>query len=362
MLCPHCRSEIPVASAACPSCHTAILVGGSPLSPAPVEPKQPPLALRLLAVFGGVFCFALVALLGVGAARKAYPRMNAEALGYAFGTCIGAFLLSGVVLLIYLKVGKKKHNPAYLFGATCAFALLWAVLGIAPQIGKREPSQEEINAKIARLAREGLGQAPVSRDEDELDGLLRSFFADVKKFNEDYNAEIAAIDNSSLQSLYSAGSFDSEANISLMLDQLHVTLALDEKYASLRPLIQKLKTRLDASSLSESSKRNFWKGFNDSIESGMQPRDAVMAKEHAWLSDSIGLYEFMRDSRKSFHVKGKQILFDSDDLVAAYNQKIEKVQSERKEFLEIKEQFAKSQQEKLGKLGLKQSDFGQGHN
>ncbi len=95
----------------------------------------------------------------------------------------------------------------------------------------------------------------------------------------------------------------------------------------------------------------------------MQPRDAVMAKEHVWLSDSIGLYEFMRDSRKSFHVKGKQILFDSDQLVDAYNQRLDKVQSERKEFVETKEQFAKSQQEKLGKLGLKQSDFGAtGHN
>ncbi len=205
MLCPHCRSEIPVTSAACPVCHTAILPGGNPLSPVPVTPKPPALAFRLLAVFAGVLCFAVIALLSVLAARKTYPVMNPEALGFAFGTCIGAFLLSGVALLIYLKVSKKKHTPAYLFAATCAFALLWAVLGIAPQIGKRaEPSQEEINARIARLAREGLGQAPVSRNEDELDGLLRGFFADVKKFNEDYNAEIATIDNSSLQLCFTA--------------------------------------------------------------------------------------------------------------------------------------------------------------
>ena len=357
MLCPHCRSEIPVASAACPFCHTAILAGGSPLSPAPVAPKPPALAFRLLAVFGGVLCFAFIALLSIGAARKAYPVMNTEALGYAFGTCIGAFLLSGVVLLIYLKVSKKKHTPAYLFGATCAFALLWAVLGIAPQIGKREQSQEEINARIARLAREGLGQAPVSRNEDELDGLLRSFFADVKKFNEDYRAEIAATDNSSLNVLYTPDSFNSEANIARMLDQLRATLAVDEKYASLQPLLQKLKSRLDASPLSESSKKDFWKGVNDSMQAATGPRDDLLAKEHAWLGDSIDLYEFMRDSRKSFHVKGKQILFDSDDLVDSYNRKIEKVESERKEFLETKERYAKSQQEKLGKLGLKQSDF-----
>src|SRR5258708_18069880 len=162
-----------------------------------------------------------------------------------------------------MKVSKKKHTPAYLFAATCAFALLWAVLGIAPQIGKRaEPSQDDINARIARLAREGTGQAPVGANEDEFDALIRTFFADVKKFNEDYRAEIAATDNSALPSLYTADSFNTDANISRMLDQLHVTLTLDEKYASLQPLLQTFKVKVAASPLTQSSNPPFFKGIN----------------------------------------------------------------------------------------------------
>jgi len=47
------------------------------------------------------------------------------------------------------------------------------------------------------------------------------------------------------------------------------------------------------------------------MQAATGPRDDLIAKEHTWLGDSIDLYEFhCGTARKSFHVKGKQILFD----------------------------------------------------
>jgi hypothetical protein len=360
MLCPHCSKEIPLGSPACPFCAQQFL-SGDPLSAVgglPATTPAAPTVLKVLSVIGGILCLLIIVSLSAILTRRTHPSMDALAVGFLIGTCIGAFLFPVIGILLYAKFNKRRHVPAYLFGATCGFALLWSFLGIVPQFAKQSPSSpDQIQQRIAMLAKEGTGQARKSGNQDEYDEILRSLFADAKKFNDDYNAEVAANDRSAPDVIYSANSYKNDANISRTLAQLHATLAIDEKYSSVQPLIQKTKERLAASSLSESSKQQFLKGFEGSIQKNMEPRNDLIAKERIWLEDSIDLYEFMKAHEKSFYVKNNKILFTSDDPLSAYNEKFRNVDSERKDFLAARDKFNKAQKEGLGKLGLKPSDF-----
>jgi hypothetical protein len=363
MLCPKCSKEIPPAFTFCPFCAQAA-ISGDPLSataampPLPPPAKEAPLTLKILAVAGGLVCVLIVVLMSLVLTRRTHLTMNPEAIGFAIGTCIGAFLFPIIGVLLYAKFNKKKHVPAYLFGAICGFALLFSFFGIVPQFAKPSVSSpDEIHKRLATLAKEATGQKPVGKNQDEYDDILRGFFADIKKFNDDYHAEIAAADNSALKSLYTASSFSNDANISKTIEQLQAVRDLDEKHASMEPIIQKTKERLFASSMSESAKQEFWNGFESSLQKSLQPREEVNAKEHAWLTDSINLYQFMQANEKSFHVKNNKVLFTGDSLLSAFNEKIGKADAERKDFLAAQEKFHKAQQEGLGKLGLKPSDF-----
>jgi len=71
----------------------------------------------------------------------------------------------------------------------------------------------------------------------------------------------------------------------------------------------------------------------------------------------------MQDNEHSFHVKDNKVVFASADLLNEYNEKFHKADGERKEFLAANAKFKKLQEEGLGKIGLKPSDFGAtGHN
>jgi hypothetical protein len=65
----------------------------------------------------------------------------------------------------------------------------------------------------------------------------------------------------------------------------------------------------------------------------------------------------MKENQKSFYVKGEKIVFRSDDALSSYNEKVDKVEAERKEFLAAQNRFQQAQKERLGKLGLKPADF-----
>ncbi|HWZ99353.1 MAG TPA: hypothetical protein VN025_16465 [Candidatus Dormibacteraeota bacterium] len=365
MICPACLKEIPSTSTTCPFCGQTSL-SGDPLSatpamraaPPPAPAREAPAALKILAVTGGFLCVFIIVMMSAYVTRKTHTVMDAQAIGYAVGMCIGVFLLPVIGVLIYAKVNKRKHVPAYLFGVTCGIALFWSFLGILPQLAKQSASSpDKVNERIATLAKEATGQQPNSGNQEKYDDIIRPFFADIKKFNDEYMEEVNKLDNSALKTMYGAKSFDGDETISRVLEQLHATQNVDQKYASMDPLLKKTKDRLFASSASQEEKEAFWNGFESSFKKSLQPREEANAKEQLWLNDSIGLYEFMQANEKSFHVKNNKIVFGSGELLNEYNEKYKKVDAERKDFLAAKQSFEKAQKEGLGKIGLKPSDF-----
>jgi|SRR5579859_1891884 len=370
MFCPKCLQEIPASSTACPFCaHN--FAPGEILSVRPgthaVPPPPPPLAKQsflnrfpdwLLSVFTIAGAMVVLAI-GIYKTKVAPHPSEAEKGGYLFGAILGPVLIAW--LIVWLATRKRNppvpSNHKGVMGISIAlFVSLLSLVGALKTL--RPPTQEETNARIARLAKEGTGQAPKSADEGKLDEIIRPFFADIKKFNDDYMAEVNTLDKSAITPLYGAKTFDGDYNISKAIEELRAMDAVEEKYASMEPLIRKTKDRVFASSLSDAEKKDFWDGFEGSFRKSLKPRDDVNASERLWLKDSIVLYEFMKANEDSFHIKENKVIFASTALLNEYNDKLQKADGERKEFLAAQGRFKKLQEEGLGKMGLKPSDFG----
>jgi len=333
---------------------------GVPPPPPPPLVRQsflsrfPDWLLAVLTIVGAILVLAI----GFYHTKLAPHSSESEKGGYLFG----ALLVPTLIAWLIVWLATRKRNPPIpsnhkgVMGIS--IALFVSLLSLAGGLKPYRPRTEsETKDRIARLAKEGTGQAPKSADEGKFDEIIRPFFADIKKFNDDYMAEVNALDKSAIAPLYGAKTLDGDYNISKAIEQLQAMDAVEEKYASMDPLIQKTKERLFASSLSDGEKKDFWGGFEDSFRKSLKPRDEVNASERIWLKDSIALYEFMKANEDSFHVKENKVVFASTDLLNEYNQKFQKADGERKEFLAAKERFKKIQEEGLGKIGLKPSDF-----
>ncbi|HJZ64138.1 MAG TPA: hypothetical protein VKD70_07465 [Candidatus Acidoferrum sp.] len=370
MFCPKCLQEIPASSTVCPFCAHSLAPGeilserpgarGVPPPPPPPLVRQsflsrfPDWLLAVLTIVGAILVLAI----GFYHTKLAPHSSESEKGGYLFG----ALLVPTLIAWLIVWLATRKRNPPIpsnhkgVMGIS--IALFVSLLSLAGGLKPYRPRTEsETKDRIARLAKEGTGQAPKSADEGKFDEIIRPFFADIKKFNDDYMAEVNALDKSAIAPLYGAKTLDGDYNISKAIEQLQAMDAVEEKYASMDPLIQKTKERLFASSLSDGEKKDFWGGFEDSFRKSLKPRDEVNASERIWLKDSIALYEFMKANEDSFHVKENKVVFASTDLLNEYNQKFQKADGERKEFLAAKERFKKIQEEGLGKIGLKPSDF-----
>lgn len=361
MNCAKCGKEMPSGASVCPVCGAAILPG-DPLRAARVGSATPRLSSSLwgiLAGIGSLVCFAIVAFFGYLSTLRAYHSSSAEAAGYWFGRCLGAYLLPLIGVFLYYKIQRKKPTAARRVFVISVWALGISLLSFIGEFGGTKPlSPQEMKQHIGALAKEATGATPVSADKTKWDGALRMFFSDIKSFNENYEKEVAQLDNSALKDLYSAESFGSAENITQMLAQLHATLDLDEKYASMQPIFDKLKERVSAMDASDSEKQAFWVGFESSARKSLEPRETALAKERDWLQGSIGLYDFARSNEGGYSVRNGKLIFKKGGLADDFNEKMKSVTGLRSEFFKAQEAYHKSQNRALGEIGLQPGDLG----
>jgi hypothetical protein len=361
MNCPQCAKEIPAGYSSCPACGASV-VAGDPLSAAPqypVTPASSSVVATVLAAIGSLLCFVIIVVLSASATRKAYPSMTSEGAGYLTGRCIGAYLFPLIGVFLYYKLRHKKPSAARRVFVISAWALFLALLATAGEYRPPMPlSQAEMNRHIGALAKGDAGQVPASGNQTKWDGVLRSFFADIKSFNNDYMKEVAQNDNSALKTLYTANSFATAESVNQVLTQLHATLDLDDKYASMQPIFDKLKERVFAMDASDPEKQAFWQSFESSARASMAPREKAIATERDWLKASIDLYEFIQANQGSYSVAKGKVLFNVSGLAGGFNDRMKKATQLRSEFVQAQEAFHKAQNEKLGQLGLQPSDLG----
>jgi len=328
----------------------------APLAPAPSSSP----VKTVLRVLGSLFCVLVIVALNLVNASKVHHPSSAEAVGYLFGLCFGAYLFPLIVAFFYYRFRKRpKPSAAHRFLVISAWALVLALISTAGQLRTSAPlTQQEIQRHIGELAKQAAGQLPVSPDQTKWDGPIRSFFTDIKTFNESYMKEAAQVDNPALKSLYTADSFRTPVSVAQTLSQLHTTLDLDDKYASMQPIIDKFKQRIQATDASKSEKDSIMQGFEESARKSLEPREAAAAKEREWLQSSIELYEFIQANQHSYSVRGGKLIFKTTGLADEFNEKVHKATGLRSEFKQAQDAFHQAQNEKLGSFGLQPSDLG----
>ena len=155
-----------------------------------------------------------------------------------------------------------------------------------------------------------------------------------------------------------AWSFRERARMERILSQLRAAEAVDEKYGSLEPLLERMRARVRAVDAPDGTKEEFLKGFTSSANEGLARRTELTAKEKAWVQASIDLYESAMAAKPSYYIRNGKLIFQSAEAVAEFDGKMKKAQDLRGEFLSANEAFEKTKREGFSKLKLQPSDLG----
>ncbi len=338
MTCPSCGAEVPTGASLCPKCSLNVTVApvlSSP-DPQPARPeqrKQSGWAVRTGAWLLSAVCWYLVFTLSLTTTLRRYGSFTAEAYGYFFGYCAMAFVVPLIGTTLYFR--KRVPRPP-VHRRALVVSGLGVLFSVLAHSGNNSLSVALPAERVAVLAKEGAGILPASRDESIWDGAARSFFKDITEFNRRYVAEAGALDQSALAGLYSAESFRDRAQMEKILSQLRAAEAVDEKYGSLEPLLERMRARVRAVDAPDGTKEEFLKGFTSSTNEGLARRTELTAKEKAWVQASIDLYESAMAAKPSYYIRNGKLIFQSAEAVAEFDGKMKKAQDLRGEFLSAK--------------------------
>ncbi len=352
MNCPVCGAEIPSGSNLCPKCILGDPIASSTPSPGP-QPASPRAvrqsawAARVGAWFLSAVGWYFIVMFSLLTAVDKY--------GFLVGWYIVVLLfpLIGVTLYYRNRIPKLPMHRRVL--VVSAWALLLSIITVQ---GNRSLGVNLTTDRVGRLAQEGAGLLPTSPDQSVWDASVRSLSADIAEFNRQYVAEAGALDQSALTGIYSAESFRDRARMEKIMSQLHAALAVDEKYSSIEPLLERMKARVRAVDAPNSAKVHFLEGITSGVGEELSKRTEITSKEKAWIQASIDLYEFTFAKKSSYFLRDEKLVFRDADVASEFDLRIKKAETLRTDFLQAKENFDKFQKERLGKLNLKPSDLG----
>ena len=303
-------------------------------------------------------CFGLVFFLNYLKALHWAGVMNPEAVGYMIG---GAMVPIAIGLVVMYLLERKRTRKSH-FGAkallSAAIALAVTLFSFAGAMTRSRISPDsDAKHKAGTLLKEAAGKVPASANVNWYDGPTRDFFHDILEMNQRYVAEAAAADNSALKGLYSSKSYAGPAHMQKVVTQLRTALAIDEKYASLDPIIKKMEDRVAGANASESEKQQFLRGWHESIQKSLRPRNDVIEKEEAWMKCTIELYEFAIAHTGEYSIRDNKLYFRNNTARESFTAQQTKSDALRKEFLKAKNAFEESRKSKMNQMGVSSSDL-----
>jgi hypothetical protein len=334
-------------------------IGGCVSSPVPVSPNfdsSPPAPLPqplspakrafvALLVFLGIALSVAKALLWSGGV------WSSETSGYA----IGALLIP--LAVSYLIAGRKKNRKPVLFGmifAGLAFVLCLMELSHPPKDPK---------AEVADVIREANGTKPIDRRgafDSPQDKLLREVMTELLDNAKAYREKAHEL-QAGLQKLYMPESFSGPEAMSRTRDSVQKAAALDHEFGlQIEQWPARVREQTAQSSLSESDKRAFLKGFdgafsNSEIVALRRQGDQI---EVQWCKDTLALYDFARSQGARIHVKDAHIPVDDDNVRTRFNDLLHQSCEQHQKMTDTNAQLAKLQQDGLQKFGLTRKDVG----
>ena len=361
MFCTACGSELD-AQGNCLRCAPPVSVSpptvpsGDAFVVTPSEVKTgywKPLAIAL-----SVPLFLFVLVLNFTRALRWAGTMTAESFGYMLGGVLVSVAAGFLGMFLAGKArGRKVAPPSKTLGIA-AIAVCLSIFALAGErASKHASSATEINHQVGDLLKEAAGTKPSSGDSHWWDAATRDFFHDILEMNQQYTAEVAALDNSAIKDLYSVNSYRGKARMEKVVAQLQAALAVDEKYASLDPLVKKLEERIAEADASEKEKQEFLTGLKNSMDKSLAPRNEVIRGEEAWMKSTIDLYEYVIAHASEYSIRGDKLYFQDDATKDEFTSRQAQAIALYKEFLQAKRASDSSRKNGLDKLGVAPSDL-----
>jgi hypothetical protein len=188
------------------------------------------------------------------------------------------------------------------------------------------------------------------------DPAARSLMKDIASRNQQYVSEISALDETA-KPLYTPESFRDAAAIQQMIDQLHVRLAVADKYTDWQPIFSKMKDYVGAVDASEDEKRKFMLSYDSTLPKTITVCKAISDKEHAWLQASLDLYQFTLSKDGAYVWQPNNLAFKKRSDSDAFRQKFLKARALNTEFLKAYWQVRQAQEAMMAQLGMQASDL-----
>jgi hypothetical protein len=368
MTCPSCGSELdPTGN--CAHCRT-LAVPAVPVPPAAISsPSGDPFVPGTAEAFPNrwkaplftiLSIILLVPVVGLNYLRALHWAgvINAESFGYMMGSVVISLLLGLFAMFLVQKARRKKTSPVSQPLGVVSIALLFSVFQFTAGLASRRGGPE-FNAyhQAGNLLKEAAGKQPVSKNANWWDAPTRDFFQDILQMNRSYSAEAAALDSSAIKDLYSSSSYGGKVHMEQVISQLAAALAVDEKYASLDPLMKKMDDRVAALSVSEGEKQAFLKGMKNSMEKNLAPREKLLRTEEVWMKSTIDLYKFVIAHTNDYSIRDNKLYFRNDAVRDEFTAQQSKAIALHKDFLSVKSAFDESQKSTMKQLGVAPSDL-----
>jgi hypothetical protein len=359
MLCPSCGRELGN-EPHCSFCATAV----TPNSPEPCPPgdafpsaKSPSLLDRAKPVILVLISLALwspIVYFSYLRALRWAGIMTDEAVGYMIGGCLFPLLVGLLAMYLVAKARGKKSAPPTRFFGVSVVALLISFLSFAGSL-KGPPNSAE--HQVGDLLRQAAGNKPATADANWWDSPTRDFFHDILTRNQQYIAEVHGLDSSAIKDLYSPDSYAGTVHMQKVVSQLRAAFTVDTKYSSLDPALKSMRERVAAAHASESEKRNFLKGVNESIGRVINLRTELIRTGKVWMDNTLDLYGFMLAHSSDYSIRDTKLYFADSAIRKEFIARQSKAIASHKDFLKAEAAFENSRESDLNQLGVSSSEF-----
>jgi len=328
----------------------------APLAPARARtPSNYSWAFRLGAWTLSAACWYFIVMMNLIIIIRTYGHFSAETSVRFVVIILANSLLPLIGVFLYYRKRTPRppiHRKVLLVSV---FAMVFSSL---PYRGSWLSPTSLTKERIGILAKEGAGLLPVSQDQSVWDSQARSFFADIADFSRRYHEEANQLDQSTLRGLYSAESFRDSKQMEKVLTQLHALLAVEEKYASMDPILKRNEARIRSMDAPDSAKDQFLMGVSSSAKETLANRSALYAKEEVWIRSSIDLYDFTLAKRASYSLRDGKLVFKDRTVMSEFNRRLKDALGRKADTLQAKENFEKLQKAGLREFNLQPSDMG----
>jgi hypothetical protein len=286
-------------------------------------------------------------------ARDAYPEYS----GGFFGRCAGSFVFPAVGVFLYYKLRNRHVPDAKKLMLISTWALLPTFLGLrqAMQQNPTGLSTGQLRHE-ADLLRYSDHKASDTMAKDKWDRASLQFYSDLRAFGQQYISDISKTE-ADVPKLLTIGSFRDAATITNESSRIQALLQINQKYASLDPLLDKMKGYVDALDATAEDKRKFLEGFNSGARPFLRQRSATSRLERTWLLSSAELYKFALAHKNEYSLEDKNLRFHNDRTLEIFNAKLAEARSQYSDFLRAYHTLQLSQDAAPRQVGLQRSDL-----